>query len=108
MFTILFPIRIVVSALSNFSVIFNALSALLLPFAASCLRRILFTEENAVSIAEKQADIIINRTIAKYFTDIFLSEYLYAETYFSAEYMFIIIAHLFKKIKLNYGNFLIL
>ena len=65
-FTILFPTRIVVRVLSKFSAIFSALVAFLLPFDASCLRRILFTDENAVSVAEKNADMIISKIIAAY------------------------------------------
>ena len=55
-FTILFPIRMVVRALSKFSTIFREFFARLSPRSARYLRRIVLTVENAVSIDEKNAD----------------------------------------------------
>ena len=55
-FTMLFPIRIVVKALSKFSTIFRQFFARLSPRSERYLRRIVLTVENAVSIDEKNAD----------------------------------------------------
>ncbi len=40
----------------------------MLPLAAPCLRRILFTDENAVSIDENRADMTSSSAIIMYFT----------------------------------------
>ena len=64
MLTTLFPTSIDVIVLSKFSASFSVLCALLLPFAASCLRRILLTEDIAVSIDEKSAENAISTIIA--------------------------------------------
>ena len=63
MFTMLFPIRIVVSALSKFSAISRALFAPLCPFSARALSLILLQVENAVSLAEKNDEKTSRTTI---------------------------------------------
>ena len=61
-FTILLPIRIVVSVLSYPSIILSARSAFFDPFSALLFRRMRFAPVNAVSDAEKKADIITRTT----------------------------------------------
>ena len=59
-FTILLPTSTVESSLSKLSVSFRARDAFLLPSDDIFFRRILFTPENAVSVAEKYAENIIS------------------------------------------------
>ena len=61
-FTMLLPTSTVESSLSKFSVSFNAREAFLLPSDAMFLRRILFTPEKAVSVAEKYAENAMSST----------------------------------------------
>ena len=54
--TILLPIKTVVSKRSKFSTVLSTRAARLLPSSAIILMRILFRDENAVSVAEKNAE----------------------------------------------------
>ena len=56
MFTMLLPMRMLESSSSYRSAVFNVLSAFLLPWSAKLFSRVLFSEENDVSVAEKKAD----------------------------------------------------
>ena len=62
-FTTLLQIRIVVRALSKFSITYKTFFAPLSPSSADFYVRILLTKENAVSTAEKKADSPINISI---------------------------------------------
>ncbi len=57
-FTILFPIRIVDNRLSYFSSSSSTSAARLFPLSAIFFMRIRFSDKNAVSVAEKYADMI--------------------------------------------------
>lgn len=59
-FTILLPIRIVDKIWSNFSENNNTFSAFLFPLEAILLSLIALKEENAVSVAEKNAENSVN------------------------------------------------
>ena len=62
MLTMLFPMRIVESSRSYFSARDSASAAFLLPSSAIDFRRVLLHVENAVSVAEKYADMAIKNT----------------------------------------------
>ena len=62
MFTMLLPMRIVERSRSYFSASVRASAALLLPSSAIDLSLVLLHVENAVSVAEKYADMVMRKT----------------------------------------------
>ncbi len=70
--TMLLQIRIAVRALSKCSMTQSTFSAFLSPFSTACCTRILLTKENAVSVAEKNADSNTSRAMT---TPIIISEF---------------------------------
>ena len=72
MFTILLPIRMVDSNLSYWSESRRTNAARLSPFSARLLTRMRLREENAVSVEEKNADIIRQATMIIIPTDVFM------------------------------------